>query len=262
MHPPHSRAIASALGVLLAATALVASGQPAGGPFYLVPSPTKECLNVSNCEAEAGPWVVVRAHGEASYLLSCPRLRGYIVGGTDARTSSPGIRVWFDGQVGGAGGFPTVGNPTGAALLFHAVADNGSGGSFQPILGCVSLKNESKVATVSLVRPLASPGVAAGPPLDLRASRVVIGPQAHRITSVGCPRDETLVGGWGAVAFETVTPPAARYTRAVSVTTVLSGRTVHAFLQIGSIMTAPFTGVVQGSPAPEAWVQVGAMCQP
>jgi hypothetical protein len=255
MRRSHSlRVVGSSLAVVFAGLALGGPACTAGGPFYLVPAPTKECANVANCEAESGPWVVVPARGEATYLIACPTRRTFIVGGTDARASSPGIRVWFDGQLGAAGGFPAIGNPTGAALLFHAVASDGSEGSFQPILGCVSLRSETKIATVAFVRPLAAtPGVAAGAPLDLRATIVVIAPQGRSVTRVGCGANEQLVGSWSAVALQTLGPPARRYLSGITVKTTVAHGTVFAVFAIKPLMLKAL--------APRSWVQVGAMCQ-
>ena len=237
----------------LAAAGVLSSGARPDSPFYLVPTPTKECSGVTNCEAEPGPWVSVPAHGETTYLLACPRRRTYLVGGTDARASSPGIRVWFDGQLGPSGGFPPIGAATGAAVLFHAVSENGTAGTFQPILGCVSLRNETRNATVSFVYA-AGPGGHPGPPLDLRASSVVVEPGMKRGTSVGCARNEKLVGSWSSYALQTTGPPARRYASAVTVTTATANGAVHAVFHVGR---AAVTGL-----APESWVQVGAMCQP
>ena len=133
---------------MLALADAIACGRQPGSdrrqPFYLVPSPTKECRNVSNCVAVSGPWVVVPAKGEATFLFGCPVRRGFVVGGTDARASSSNVQVWFDGQLGAPIGFPPSAVKDGAVLLFHAVTDNARPGSFQPILGCVSLTPSNK----------------------------------------------------------------------------------------------------------------------
>jgi hypothetical protein len=238
----------------LAAVVLAGTASAAQGPFYLVPSPTKECQGVANCEAAVGPWVAVPASGEATFLFGCPLRFGFLVGGTDARASSAHIRVWFDGQLGASGGFPASDSADGAVLLFHGESDDARSGAFQPILGCVSLKNTSKLATVSLQLTAATPGTPPGPPLDLRANTVVLGAGSLTRTTVRCPGRETLIGSWSAYAINTSGPPSAAYLKAVMITTVIRGGRVHGSFQIGTPLLTPL--------APLAWAQVGAMCEP
>jgi hypothetical protein len=240
----------------LAAVTLAGSGlaRTAGTPFYLVPAPTKECRNVSNCVAVSGPWVVVPAKGEATFLFGCPVRRGFIVGGTDARASSSDVRVWFDGQLGAPIGFPPSSIKEGGVLLFHAVTDNQRSGSFQPILGCVSLTPSSRVATVSLRRAAALPGTTPGAPVDLRAKLVVLSRLTSRATTESCPKGEKLVGSWNALAFDTTAPPAPPYTSAATVKTVAVGNEVRAAFHVLGILLAPL--------APLVWAQIGAMCEP
>lgn len=236
---------------VLATAAIAASGlaMPAAGQFYLVPSPTKECRNVKSCVGVVGPWVAVNASGESTYLFGCPLRHGFVVGGTDARASSNDVRVWFDGQLGTSNAFPTASTKGGAVLLFHAVTRDGKSGSFQPIVGCVSLTQKSKRSTVAV-----TPGVSPAASLDLRANKVVLGPRGRRTVSVRCPRPETLVGSWKAVAFDTTGPPDPLYARAVRIETVVSGDQVNAAFQVRDVLLAPL--------APRSWVQIGAMCEP
>jgi hypothetical protein len=245
------KAVCAALVAVVAAALLSAGARP-DSPFYLVPTPTKECVGVANCDAEPGPWVVVSGGEKATYLLACPRRRGYLVGGTDARVSTPGIRVWFDGDLGASSGFPPLGAASGAAVLFHAVSDNQTSGTFQPILGCVALRSVSRNATVSFVYA-AGPGGSPGPPLDLRATSVLVEPGMRRLTSVGCARNERLVGSWSAYALQTADPPDPRYARAVTVSTTTSQNAVHAIFHVAHVAVSGL--------APESWVQVGAMCR-
>jgi hypothetical protein len=249
--------------VILAATLLtlaaavfegISLATTAGTPFYLVPSPTKECHNVSNCVAVSGPWVVVPAKGEATFLFGCPVRRGFIVGGTDARASSSNVRVWFDGQLGAPIGFPPSSVKEGGVLLFHAVTDNERPGSFQPILGCVSLTPSSKVATVSLRRAAVLPGTTPGAALDLRAKEVVLSRLTSQPTTESCPPREQLVGSWSALAFDTTAPPGPPYVGAATVKTVAVGDQVHAVFHVLGILLVPL--------APLVWAQVGAMCEP
>lgn len=225
-----------------------------GSPFYLVPAPTKECRGVANCESAVGPWVAVPARGEATFLMGCPSRFGFVVGGTDARASSPQIRVWFEGELGPSTGFPPTSNPNGAVVLFHATSDDGRAGAFQAILGCVSLKNTTKVSTVSIRFAAAPPGTAPGPPLDLRANTVVVGQGAPTRTAVRCPPHERLVGSWSAYALDTTVPPDPRYLDAVTIRTTTTGSRVLAKFEVGGALLTPL--------APIAWVQLGAMCEP
>jgi hypothetical protein len=242
-------ALASVAGaVAAAAVAVGVSAHRAGGPFYLVPSPTKECQNIKNCIGATGPWVIVPAGREVTYLYGCPKRIGFIAGGTDARASSRNIRVWFDGKLGGPIGVPA--NPKGASiLLFHAVSNDGKLGSFQPVLGCVSLTAKNKRSTVSAV-----PGTPPGAPLDLRANTVLITQERASALTAGCPRNEKLVGSWGAYALNTSGPPDAALANAVKVRTFIAGGKVHAVYTAQGIVLVPL--------APRAWVQVGAMCEP
>jgi hypothetical protein len=236
---------------LAGASALAARG---GGPFYFAPSPTKECQGLTNCTATTGPWVVVPAHGEATFLIGCPDLFGYLVGGTDARASSSAIHVWFEGNLGAPIGRTSR---QGALLLFLALSENGQPGSFQPILGCVELQQKNKVSTVSLVRVAGVPGTTPGAPLDYRARLVLVRPfkglgyKQRGGRAARCPAAETLVGSWGAVAFETSSPPSVADINSITLTTTVTGKAVHAVVQRTSTSALP----------PPAEIQYGAMCQ-
>ena len=250
----------SLLALVAAGLALGGPARTAGGPFYLVPAPTKECQNVTHCKAVSGPWVAVPASGEATFLFGCPMRRSFVVGGTDARASSTNIRVWFDGALGAPIGEPRISAKDGAVLLFHAVANNNKPGSFQPILGCVSLTDLSKRSTVSArVRPrAATPGRRAGAPVDLRSSAVEL-QLATGLTkpkyNLSCPKSEKLVGSWSAVAFGTATPPDPAYAKAITIKT--DRRAATRCIAVFSLKP-----LIRGSVAAVAWAQVGAMCEP
>jgi hypothetical protein len=246
-----------AAGLLVVACALRSGpgfAQVAGSPFYLVPSPTTECLGVANCVANSGPWVMVPANSEATYLFGCPKRRSFTVGGTDARGSSPQVRVWFDGALGAPIGSPPAARAQGAVLLFHAETNNGEAGSFQPIVGCVSLVTASKIATVSLLRAARLPGTPTSSPLDLRAQQFVLAPTSRDVGTESCGKGEKLVGSWSAVAFNTTQPPDPSYAHAVSVSTSMAGNKVHARFRI--MLPTLLTPL-----APETIVQIGAMCE-
>jgi len=223
----------------------------AGGPFYLVPATTKECTNVKDCVGVPGPWVVVPAGGEASFLFGCPQRRGFVVGGTDARVSSGRVHIWFDGRIGGPVGVPI--NTKGASvLLFHATTNDGKQGSFQPILGCVSLTQKNKRSTVS-----ALPGVSPGPAVDLRAELVLVRISrygSNQTTTLSCGRNEHLIGSWHGLAFGTSTPPDHAHATSVVASTTTEGRRVH----LSFHMTRLFPALSW----PRVFEQVGAMCEP
>jgi hypothetical protein len=243
------------LVVVLATLAYCAAfAAPAGadktpGPFYLVPTTTEECEGIKNCTGFPGPWVYVPAKGQTTYLLACPSKRLYIVGGSDARASSPQIRVTFEGKLGSPLGGATV-SKAGAVLLFHASSNNGREGWFQPVLGCVSLTQKSKRSTVS-ARPVppAEPVVYRTEQFGLKLNR---GLNASS-TSVGCAKGERLVDSWHAFAAATVDPPDLAYPHAVTIRTTTSGRTVHATFAKQRLF---------GPLSPRSWAQIGAVCEP
>jgi hypothetical protein len=246
--------VGSSLVALVAAA--LATSSPASTPFYLLPAATKECQNVSHCKGVSGPWVAVPANGEATYLFGCPERRSFVVGGTDARTSSGDIRVWWDGALGAPIGEPRISAKDGAVLLFHAQTNNHKPGSFQPLLGCVSLTDLSKRSTVSARLATSVPGTAPAPPVDLRSSQVELQLASGLVKpkyNLACPKSEKLVGSWNAVAFGTATPPDPAFAKAVTIKTTLEGRTVHAAFSLDRLF---------GILAPVTWAQVGAMCEP
>jgi hypothetical protein len=238
---------------LAAATVATPLAGAAGGPFYFAPPPTKECTNVKNCQATLGPWVVVPAHSEASYLVTCPARRGYLVAGTDARASSKSVRVWFDGQLGAPGGLPPSTAPGGAALLFHALSMNGKPGSFQPILGCVSLIQKTKTATYGVRVAAAVPGVAPVSSIDFHSRTISIGPGSRSRVVLRCPSNEKLIGSWQGLAFQTLGPPPRAYLDAAEVTATIVGDSV-----VGRI--APQESLFVPT-APSSKAQIGAMCE-
>ena len=249
----------------LAAAGLAASSlaNMARNPFYLIPvAPRQECHEVHNCLSVIGPWVVVPANGQASFLLTCPNghasgivpnsglvgPKSGFVGGTDTRASSPNVRVWFDGQIGAPIGQSIT---TGHFLLFHGVTTNGKPGSFEPVIGCATLQAQTNTrSTVSARRAAALPGTPAGTPLDLHARilELVAGSVLTRITK--CPPKENLVGSWTTLAFAGSTPPNLSHTNAVTIKATVAGNAVTAV--VSTDRSLPFV--------PLAEVQVGAEC--
>jgi hypothetical protein len=241
---------ALALGLAAGALAPLVSAGTAAGPFYFTPSPTKECAGLTNCIAKVGPWVVVPPGGEATFELGCPTLFGYLIGGTDARASSGDVRVWFDGDLGAPIGHTGI---QGAMLLFHAVTDSGRSGAFQPILGCIALKQQNKISTISYLKSAAVPGVPAGAPVQLRPRVYLLKPfkvSQRPFYTAHCAKNEKLVGTWDALAFQTAAPPTPTEISAIRVEKVVVGDTVYVDIQRTLSRHLP----------PQAEVQYGAMC--
>jgi hypothetical protein len=223
------------LTALVAALSLAAAFAPAGGA-------TNECRGIMACIRVPGPWVLVPPHGSVQYLLSCPGGRS-VVGGLDAQATSRAVRVSFDGRLGAP---VSPGVTTTRYALFRAVSTSGRPQTFQPLLGCVPLQGGGGRSTVSArVTPV-------GPSLELRSRIVIIGPGQVKFAKVACHPDETLVGGWHAVAFRVKKPPA-----------IGSGTLVQVERrQVGKQVVATATATDGLSIDVHAIVQVGAECAP
>jgi hypothetical protein len=238
-----------AVAVLLAlAASAAATAALAGSPFYAVPpSPRKECHNVNHCVSVLGPWVVAPATGQASWLLVCPKRRGY-VGGTDTRASSQNVRVWFEGQIGSPVKQSVT---TGSFLLFHGASTNGRPGSFQPTLGCIKLLHHTTGrSTVSARESGPLPGTNPGAPLDLYAKQIVLIAGTTQRKTAMCAKGEHLVGSWTQLAFGSQDPPPLRNIDKIRIRTLVDRDSVTAVIN-----TAPSLPFV-----PLAEVQVGAKC--
>jgi hypothetical protein len=245
--------------VVLLATALTGGGaaRTSGSPFYVVPSAgvpvTTECHNLAYCYGVHGPWVVVPARGEATFLFGCPEraaeLGAFLLGGTDALASSKHVHVWYDGLLGAPFGAQTQNSTAG--LLFHAATDNGKSGSFQPVLGCIDLIQASKFSTVSAVRPAVPPaGTRSAPSPSLKVTFALLEPGWDRPISLSCPSHNTLVGSWGAATFGTQGPPVFPHPGPVTITSVDRGGAVHA--QVRTASWVPYL----------IRIQIGVMCEP
>jgi hypothetical protein len=235
------------LCVLVAAAFLIAT-DVSSAVIGLPPGPksTKACANLAFCFAVNGLWVNVPAHGEATYLFNCPERAAtagaFLLGGTDARVSSAHVHVWYVGKLGGPVGSQTTG-PKAGGLLFHASSDDGKPGSFQPVLGCISLRAATKRSTLSA-------GVVSPPLPTFRARTVVLEPGWDRTLTVSCARGERLVGNWSALAFGTANPPVQAHTGPASLRNGVSGGTARVHVQTSAAI--PYL----------VHVQVGAMCEP
>jgi hypothetical protein len=222
------------LVTLAAGLALAAASSSAGAA-------TNECRGITACIPVAGPWVLVPAHGQATYLLTCPGRS--VVGGLDAQASSRTVRVSFDGRIGAP---VSPGVTTTRYALFRAISISGRAQTFQPRLGCVPTQGGGGRSTVSArVTPV-------GPSLELRSRIVIIGPGQVRFAKVSCLASEQLVGAWHATAFRVKQPPKIGASTFVDVTRTIVGRKV--------VVTATATDGLSIDVHPV--VQVGAECAP
>jgi hypothetical protein len=243
----HRFALVSTLAAGAAALAATSWGRPDQSPFFIAPSPTQECHDLAYCYGIAGPWVVVPATGEATFMFGCPEraatLGKFLLGGTDSLASAPSVRVWFDGRLGAPIGLQSPGD----VLLFHAAANNGKQSSFQPIVGCISLAQAVKRSTVSA--RLASPPRSA-PPIQPRATNLILAPGDDRSATTSCLQTEKLVGNWSAVSYGTQGPPKLPPAGAVTIQAHDAGNTVQA--AIHTTRSVPYL----------IRIQIGAMCEP
>jgi hypothetical protein len=247
-------ALLAAALVLACATGGAAT---AGGPFFGPPpaksAATNECANLAYCYGVRGPWVEVPAGSEATFLLGCPERAAaagqFLLGGADSRASAADIRVWYEGSLGAPLGNLTTQSSL-AGLLFHARSESGKRGTFQPVVGCISLKQASKRSTVSARVATAPPAAHAAPTATFRSTNVILEPGWDRTITKSCNPGEKLVGGWSAVAYGTLNPPALPPARAVTTKTSTSGRTVSARVRTTTVV--PYL----------IRIQVGAVCEP
>jgi hypothetical protein len=200
------RAALAAFVVSLAGAAALA---PAG-------SATNECHGIQACIRVVGPWVVVPAHGNAVYLLTCPGGRS-VVGGLDAQVTSRDVRIGFDGRLSAP---VQPGSTTTRYALFRAVSVSGRVQAFQPLLGCVPLAGGGGRSTVSAY---VSPP---GPSLEYRSRIAVLAPGSAGFAKVSCLPSERLVGSWHALAFRTKNPPPLTNAARVQTSTVVVGKKV------------------------------------
>ena len=223
------------LAALVGAVCCAAALAPAGGA-------TNECHGIQQCIRVPGPWVVVPAHGDVSYLLTCPNGRS-VVGGLDAQVTSRDVRVSFDARLGAP---VQPGVSTTRYALFHAVSFSGKPQLFQPLLGCIPSQGGGGRSTVSArVTP-------PGPSVEYRSRIVLIGPGTVKFARVSCRPSEHLVGAWHAVAFRTRQPPAVVYRAQVHASRVVVGKKVVATASATDGLTIDV----------HALVQVGAGCAP
>ncbi len=194
----------AALCAFVLALAAAAALAPAG-------SATNECKGIQSCIPVKGPWVVVPAHGNVQFLLSCPQGKS-VVGGLDAQATSREVRVGFDARLGSP---VSPGVSTTRYAVFTAVSTSKKAQAFQPLLGCVPTQGGGGRSTVSAaVTP-------PGPSLEYRANIAVVGPGTVRFARASCLPSEKLVGSWHALAFRTKSPPSLDNAARVQMTPVV-----------------------------------------
>jgi hypothetical protein len=226
-----------ARAVMLVAAVVLAAGV-AGVATTTAHAGTTECKSIKNCIDVVGPWVIVPAHSEATYLLTCPP-KGQTIGGTDSMATSADVRVTFDGLLGGP---IAPGLTTEKSAYFRAVSGHGRIGAFQPRLGCIPSQSGGRQTTSARV---ASPG-----PLTLTATTVnVVAGNVER-TLVRCPHGSQFISSWDATAFRTTKPPDLALAGEIRITRTDSASGTSA--SIGASETLPANAHAQ--------VQLGVIC--
>jgi hypothetical protein len=221
----------------LCAAALAAPPAPKADP----------CKGIKNCITVPGPWVAVPAHGEANFLLECPKRQG-TVGGYDGLATSTDVRVTWDAYLGAPIKAGTASSsPFG---FFRAVSAGGRPGEFQPYIGCIPPPKANPRVTTSARLVRAAALTAPGRPLDRWQTKVLLRAGAHQAGSRACGKGERLVSGWQATAFASDDPTAP----------ALASK-VHVDLRTGDGRMLVAIRTDAGLPATaKAEVQVGAVC--
>jgi hypothetical protein len=220
--------------VLLGAAALVLAAVVSQSAI----AGTTECKGIKNCIDVVGPWVVVPSHGEATFLVVCPK-KG-TVGGVDAQATSSDVRVTFDGLLGAP---VAAGTTTSNSAYFRALSARGRPGEFQPRVGCIPSTNSGRQTTSART---ASPGA----PLMLAATTVELVPGTVQRARIGCPRGSRFVSSWDATAFRTTNPPNVSLARAIHVQ-LKDARSV-------SLVTVSTRETLPSAVGPQ--VQLGVIC--
>ena len=187
-----------------------------------------ECRGLQVCRPVPGPWVAIPAASGAgapsvAWEMRCP-LRGYIIGGIDARVSDRAIDVSIRGENGAP---VSPGVTTGRAVLFTAVYTGPARKptTFRPFIGCVPTsggggRGETAVRHTTAFAP--------GKPLDRRVvERRLLSGASVRATA-RCPAGTRLLGAQHAFAFRIDDEPGSTLLNAVRVRRISAGRTVTA----------------------------------
>ena len=187
-----------------------------------------ECRGLQVCLPVPGPWVAIPVPtGDGvptvTWEMRCP-LRGYIVGGIDARVSDRAIDVSIRGENGAP---VSPGVTTGRAVLFTAVYTGPARKptTFRPFIGCVPTSGGGGRGQTSVRHTTA---FAPGKPLDRRVvERRLLSGASVRATG-RCPAGTRLLGTQHAFAFRIDDEPGSTLLNAVRVRRTSAGRTVTA----------------------------------
>ena len=200
---------------------------------------TAECRGIKDCVSVPGPWVIVPAHSEATYLLQCPGLKG-LVGGLDAVATSPAVRATFEGRLGSP---VAPGTTTTRFAVFHGQSSADTPQAFRPYLGCIPTSGGGSRSTTS------ARATAPGAPFDFWMKQVPIR-SSPQIVASACKRGESLVTAWKALVFDTETPPDTALAAHIRIRLKTTAT--------GAIATVTADGVL--SAGARAEVQVVAVC--
>lgn len=208
-------------GWLVAAVAALACLAPTAA------SALDECRGLQQCVSVVGPWVVVPARADGglvavSWELRCP-VKGYVIGGTDARATSRLVEVSFRAERGSpvSPGIST----RDAALFTGRAASPGGPFAFRPAIGCLPGRGgggRSQTA-VGAARAVVPPGT----PLLRRVVTATVRAGVTTTVVARCPARTRLVDAGHAVAFPGAAPPTAAAMRAVRATRSTTAGTVR-----------------------------------
>jgi hypothetical protein len=221
---------------VVAVFAIVAAGAGAAA----TPT-TTECKDIKQCIDVTGPWVIVPAHGEATYLLQCPKQKSGTVGGVDALATSSDVRVTFDGLLGGP---VAAGTTTRNEVYFRAVSAGGHEGAFEPRIGCIPSSASGGRETTS-ARPTLT-----GQATALVATNLRLAAGSVQLAKVGCPAGTHVLSSWNATAFRTANPPDVGLAAAIHVQQIDAARSSSG--RVSTSETLP--------PGSNAEVQLGVVC--
>ena len=210
-----------------------------GGLFVPTGSATTECRGIKDCVSVPGPWVIVPAHSEATYLLQCPGLKG-IVGGLDAVATSPQVRATFEGRLGSP---VAPGTTTTRFAIFHAQSSSDAPQSFRPYIGCIPTSGGGSRSTTS------ARATAPGAPFDFWMKQVAVTKPTQIVTSA-CKTGEKLVSAWKALVFDSPNPPDATLAARIRIALKTA--------PTGATATITVVGALPAGVHPE--VQVVAVC--
>lgn len=224
------------------------------GLAALVPASARaldECRGLQQCVSVVGPWVAVtpRADGglvSVAWELRCP-VRGYVVGGTDARVTDRSVEVSIRGEKGSP---VSPGITTRRTVLFtgRTASRGGPVVAYLPAIGCMPSEGGGGRSQTSVRR--AGAVVQPGTPLARRVVTTRLQRGATRTIVARCPAGTRLVDGTHAVGFRTTAPPSATALRSVRTTQTLAAGSVR--------VTASLAGSA-GAAVP-VLVQVHAIC--